>query len=852
MVFIPSSKFHLAYEWIKKDHEEVSRTQGPAGTVAIFVAPDCDALCACKILTVCFRRRRRSAAQLGKARNLVERQEQVYTMASKTLTVSLNLFIFFPPKKKKKSLLKLDFITYTVKPVRGYEHLRSAAQELVAGNDGVRSLVLINCGGAVDLLKFFNLGAESQITVYVADSHRPYHLNNVHDDSGHVYLLGAEDDDDDDGGGESARGVVPPPLPLSGDDEAQDDDERNGTDENDDDPAYRAEVRRRRMMQRQQEEDEADDELLRYLSDSDGDNVSDDDDDDDDDDDEKSSGGDDDDESDLSDFVVSDNEEEDEDVEKDASRKRARREPTAKRRRLSRQERRRRRKKLRRLAERRSKLIVPLHRHNRDYYSGSYFSTAAADIMYQLAYQRSNDSNDLLWLAVLGMTDQYLHDSIGQHAYTKRFDRFRSEVARFNLIAGEEGHTLYDNDGAAKSVDCEEGRIKPLRDFKFMLYRHWNLYDSMYHSRYVATRLGIWRRAGRQALDTLLALMGFPKSQATQKFSLMRSELKRELEPALSSWGAQFELPDVQFSTFMRQINFKLRLTAADAVYAVSALLELGDFHLSSNSSSSSSRSSSSNQSSSGESSSSSSSSLLSAALAASSAKRRRNQTQRQQQQQHRRRSARFGGDDNDNDQNENGSGDDESDDHALDGDDERELQKIWEENFWTAYDALSATDIDDMRRGLQLAVELQRAIVRQGAALLEKKMVTSGASFRYCFLSDRDTQLHSDLAFFSHPRALTKLSAFIVDTLHAGRREPKPFVICVINDELDRCIVAGNTPYAVSPSSRNHFGQCFQRAALLTNARIKLHSFDTSVIELDRPHIRHFMDTLHSLVVEQ
>lgn len=43
-----------------------------------------------------------------------------------------------------------------------------------------------------------------------------------------------------------------------------------------------------------------------------------------------------------------------------------------------------------------------------------------------------------------------------------------------------------------------------------MLYRHWNLYDSMYYSRYIATNLGIWKQNGRKKLDTLLAKMGLP------------------------------------------------------------------------------------------------------------------------------------------------------------------------------------------------------------------------------------------------------------------------------------------------------------------------------------------------------
>lgn len=41
-----------------------------------------------------------------------------------------------------------------------------------------------------------------------------------------------------------------------------------------------------------------------------------------------------------------------------------------------------------------------------------------------------------------------------------------------------------------------------------MLFRHWTLYDAMYHSSYVASKLGIWKEKGRQRLTGLLAKMG--------------------------------------------------------------------------------------------------------------------------------------------------------------------------------------------------------------------------------------------------------------------------------------------------------------------------------------------------------
>ena len=44
----------------------------------------------------------------------------------------------------------------------------------------------------------------------------------------------------------------------------------------------------------------------------------------------------------------------------------------------------------------------------------------------------------------------------------------------------------------------EEGTIQNENDFRFMLLRHWNLYDSMYFSSYVAPKFGVWWESGKK------------------------------------------------------------------------------------------------------------------------------------------------------------------------------------------------------------------------------------------------------------------------------------------------------------------------------------------------------------------
>lgn len=65
-------------------------------------------------------------------------------------------------------------------------------------------------------------------------------------------------------------------------------------------------------------------------------------------------------------------------------------------------------------------------------------------------------------------------------------------------------------------------RLKPkFKSFRFMLMRHWTLYDSMYYSNYLAPRLGIWNESGRKELHRFIALMGIPLDEAQQKYKYM-------------------------------------------------------------------------------------------------------------------------------------------------------------------------------------------------------------------------------------------------------------------------------------------------------------------------------------------
>lgn len=102
--------------------------------------------------------------------------------------------------------------------------------------------------------------------------------------------------------------------------------------------------------------------------------------------------------------------------------------------------------------------------------------------------------------AILGLTYQYTTSRISRSKYDNFHRLFHDEVARLSQARpGGRG---------SQSLHPDDSSIRPSEEFRFTLFRHWTLYDSMFHSSYVANKLGIWKERGRKKLAGLLAKMG--------------------------------------------------------------------------------------------------------------------------------------------------------------------------------------------------------------------------------------------------------------------------------------------------------------------------------------------------------
>lgn len=528
------------------------------------------------------------------------------------------------------------------------------------------------------------------------------------------------------------------------------------------------------------------------------------------------------------------------------------------------------------------------------YSSGTSYSEPISSLVYSLASELGREDNDLLWLAIVGVSSLELSGrtmtgvgisntsesggSAGWGGQRGEHIRqiLRDEVHRLNPpdplerdrdIRGEINGVI---PTTARSPTDTSIRLSP--EPRFLLVRHWSLYESMLHSPYLAPRLHVWTENGRKRLHKLLAKMGISLTQCHQNYTHMDMELKRVLRGRLLKYAPMYGLdglvpsePSGHASSregwgFVRCWGWKACLSATDIGVIVGAMLEVGPHE-------------------------------ASPTWDAKRLPRARGSN------------------------NEIGN--------ANTG--ESDLASLLP-RFWNAYDALSLTSDSPtlLMESLPLAQHLHRAILRTGTSLLSKHQIRHLRAFRIAVVKDGP-----DVKLFTNPGALTKLALWIAEAIRVQEREKgdsvkigrkraagTPLVLAGLDEDRDLYVVVGTgggggvidfaamskrqeerrekkeakdkkqkekeerraqraaerddregsdaeeeseesessseseSEYEEDPSGkrhllRNRFGIAFQEVVQETNARVRIDSFEHCVVEVQKDDLGGFLEAL-------
>ncbi|KAL9105427.1 MAG: hypothetical protein Q9227_009388 [Pyrenula ochraceoflavens] len=396
------------------------------------------------------------------------------------------------------------------------------------------------------------------------------------------------------------------------------------------------------------------------------------------------------------------------------------------------------------------------------YASGMAYSEPISSLLYSLASELGREDNDILWLALVGVSSLeisgHLPSGLGilnenhiPHLSSWHTDRqarnlalFRDEVSRLNPPSASESNspTLPTSiQTSAKSPTDTSIRLSP--EPKFLLIRHWTLYESMLHSPYLASRLHLWNDNGIKRLHKLLAKMGVSLTQCKQKYTHIDVEVKRILRDRLLKYSSVYGLDGLvppgdgrgirgkEGWGFVRSWGWKACLSATDVGIITSSILEVGPSPSTPNSSSTSS------------------SSELSSQLTAATTTADLSST----------------------------------DDSSL-------LPR-----FFTAYDALHPGNPTSLLSSLPTAQNLLRAIHRTGTSLMSKHQIRHLRAFRMGIVRDGP-----DLALFSgSPGALVKLALWVGEAVSVREKENSvggkgatPLVLGALNEGRGEYSVVG------------------------------------------------------------
>lgn len=463
------------------------------------------------------------------------------------------------------ALLKADLTRYEVHPVHGYQHLATKFRDLESGVQP-RSCLLVNCGAMVDLEYILANGEQlkGDIRVFVMDCHRPFHLKNIRservvlfDDLNEVNYdaLPLDVDWEDEWGNVDDEDSSDDESDSDSDSDTDNDDDghQNVSDGIDDDntTASPRRKRRRRSESHRQSDIEEDDVVF-------------------------------DDEVPASDrprpSQGGDHDDSDHDS-KSTFQKGSDQPNTSPRHR--RRKTRNRTKASRRRVQYDDAEIVERERL-RQYYSSATIAMSSACLSHSVAAVMRRSNLDTLWMAIVGVTSQYITSMISHELYQDSLGYFEEQIKTItpDHDLQVEGTSRVRHVGYAPSCSGYQlNRIAPNVELRLDLLRHWSLYDSLLYSTYTATRLSAWRQTGRRRMLELLATLGIPLKESKQQWCYMKEKCKIALEKHFEMAVRRFDLGEnVRYDSFVRSLpGHRGDISAADFAHGISSLLEFDE-----------------------------------------------------------------------------------------------------------------------------------------------------------------------------------------------------------------------------------------------------------------------------------
>ncbi|KAG5368538.1 Cell division control protein 45 [Yarrowia sp. C11] len=210
----------------------------------------------------------------------------------------------------------------------------------------------------------------------------------------------------------------------------------------------------------------------------------------------------------------------------------------------------------------------------RSYYQqGTSQSSPASCMLYTLMSLIGETSITRLWLAVVGASSL---DSQYPQVFQDSFPMLADEV---NRVGNEEAAAQLAQNANSEAPVSEKELVTSLRletDYSLFVLRHWNIYDSMFHTDYIWAKMKLWTEKGRQNFQKMLAIMGVSLTEAREGWIHLKVSVKQGLNKRIEKAAKVADLEDLLRPGVVRKFGYKGSLTAGDCVDAAGVILQLG------------------------------------------------------------------------------------------------------------------------------------------------------------------------------------------------------------------------------------------------------------------------------------
>ena len=668
-------------------------------------------------------------------------------------------------------LLKSDVISYEIIPVQNYDEVEREILNCKKIEDEIQGFVFINCIGEIDLTKFW-FCQEKNILTLVAESKRPMHHKNLRNDTNIVVI--------DDGNNNLEYCPTEKEMELIRQ-------KVINVDDNEINKELNFEKKEKTNEENEEEEngkEESDEKSKSAENDQNDNNIS------------------------KKKIIKKRNDINDEDFnelkqdkEKDALDEIAD-EVSAKPEKQSLNEEDEENSQERKLNEK-IREVEYINNKVNEYYGGSYYGLPSTYIFYSIAHQLHKENSFYLWYLIISLTDEYLRYHISDKKYDKLYAVCQNEVLRIEKKKPKDDDTLK----IYKSTAKEGKTILIGSDYKLILYRHWNLYDSFIYSTYPLGVLSTWKEPGKGEVQKIFAYMGIPLSEARQKYRYMKNEYLDTFRDKIIDVSKKFFLNEIIFHSFIYQFDNNTEMSASDCVYLLSCLIECpfeefsnieieDDDFLEDNVSN-------------------------------------------------------ISGDDEDekNEKNNGGDGSHEDGEH----DSENLITKKNKENilkkFWMAYRFLSLKKLNMTNSLIDIAIKFQIALTNSATTILDKNGVKNEQKFRYSIVSGN---LSEDSRYFQYPGNLERLCLVISETykqIKGKKIENKPYLLAYIDTENKTYVIDGNLGCnKKDDNEKNTFPMQFKFVSQKLNIPVSYNYSTEEIITIKKDDLYSFINQIAQL----